>query len=70
LRARVLQRASRWLLHRQDLQGLQAAGASTSAALQAFVAKPASAPAPPPRFVAPVKPPPRVGDPDAADFAD
>jgi hypothetical protein len=59
------------LLSRVGTQGLQAVGGLTSVALPAFVAKKATPPPPsPPRFVEPVRPPPRVGDPDADDFDD
>lgn len=57
---------------RQVGEGLHAVGGSTSVALPSFGAPPSApvSPAPPPRFVEPVRPPPRVGDPDADDFED
>jgi hypothetical protein len=73
LRRALLIAGYRDLLSRVGPQGLQAVGGHTSVALPAFVAKKAATPAPPPtppRFVEPVRPPPRVGDPDADDFDD
>jgi len=62
----------RSVLSRGVLKGLQAVGGSTSVALPTFTGPKSLSPSPPPTpaFVAPIRPPPRVGDPDADDFDD
>lgn len=69
LRTPLMVRVYRAVL-REAGDGLHAVGGSTSVALPSFgVPKAPPSPAPP-RFVEPVRPPPRVGDPDADDFDD
>jgi hypothetical protein len=71
LRRTLIVDAYRAVLSRVGVGALQAAGGTTSVALPALAAPKASAGAAASvPFVVPVRPPPRVGDPDADDFDD
>ena len=70
LRTLVVQ-AYRAVLSRLDVGALQAVGGTTSVALPALASpKQGGGPMVPAPFIEPVRPPPRVGDPDADDFDD
>jgi hypothetical protein len=71
LRRTLIVDAYRAVLSRVGVGALQAAGGTTSVALPALAApKHSVGSAAPVPFVAPIRPPPRVGDPDADDFDD
>jgi hypothetical protein len=70
LRRTLIVDAYRAVLSRVGVGALQAAGGTTSVALPALAAPKGRGASPSAPFISPIRPPPRVGDPDADDFDD